>query len=149
MVIFTEHVQFLQDIVAINMSIENKSFYTKPELVAVFDKVKSKNGRLHFLGLVSDGGVHSHITHLEALLTAAKQAGVTNSYVHFFSDGRDTSPVSGGGRGMACSARLDARFFYTVQLYCKVFTWALVHDLAAGYYLCKDGRSSFVTGFVM
>ena len=84
---------------AINMSIENKSFYTRPELMVAFDKVKSKNGRLHFLGLVSDGGVHSHITHLEALLTAAKQAGVPNTFVHFFSDGRDTSPVSGGGCG--------------------------------------------------
>ena len=79
------------------MAIENKSFYTRPELVAAFDKVKSKSGRLHFLGLVSDGGVHSHITHLEALLKAAKQTGVPNTYVHFFSDGRDTSPVSGGG----------------------------------------------------
>ena len=69
--------------------------------MAAFDKVKSKNGRLHFLGLVSDGGVHSHITHLEALLLAAKKAGVSNSFVHFFSDGRDTSPVSGGGWGMA------------------------------------------------
>ena len=65
--------------------------------MAAFEKVKSKNGRLHFLGLVSDGGVHSHITHLEALLSAAKKAGVSNSFVHFFSDGRDTSPVSGGG----------------------------------------------------
>lgn len=82
------------------MAIENKSFYTKPELVAVFDKVKSKNGRLHFLGLVSDGGVHSHITHLESLLAAAKQAGVPNTFVHFFSDGRDTSPVSGGRCGI-------------------------------------------------
>ena len=45
---------------------------------------------------MSDGGVHSHITHLEALLEAAKQAGVPQSFVHFFSDGRDTSPVSGG-----------------------------------------------------
>lgn len=88
---------YSQDIVAINMAIENNSFYTRPELVAAFDKVKSKSGRLHFLGLVSDGGVHSHITHLEALLTAAKQAGVPDTYVHFFSDGRDTSPVSGGG----------------------------------------------------
>ena len=79
------------------MAIEDNSFYTRPELVAAFNKAKSKNGRLHFLGLVSDGGVHSHITHLEALLTAAKQAGVPNTYVHFFSDGRDTSPVSGGG----------------------------------------------------
>ena len=45
---------------------------------------------------VSDGGVHSHISHLEVLLEAAKQAGVPQSFVHFFSDGRDTSPVSGG-----------------------------------------------------
>jgi 2,3-bisphosphoglycerate-independent phosphoglycerate mutase len=75
--------------------------------MAVFDKVKSKNGRLHFLGLVSDGGVHSHITHLEALLTAAKQAGVSNTYVQFFSDGRDTSPVSGGGRGMTLHNSLN------------------------------------------
>ena len=55
---------------------------------------KSKNGRLHLLGLVSDGGVHSHITHLEALLEAAKEAEVPNTYVHFFSDGRDTAPTS-------------------------------------------------------
>ena len=48
------------------------------------------------LSQVSDGGVHSHISHLEALLVAAKQAGVPQSFVHFFSDGRDTSPVSGG-----------------------------------------------------
>ena len=45
---------------------------------------------------VSDGGVHSHINHLFALLEAAKQDGILNSYVHFFSDGRDTSPTSGG-----------------------------------------------------
>ena len=57
---------------------------------------KSNGGRLHFLGLVSDGGVHSHITHLEALLAAAKDAGVSQSFVHYFADGRDTSPTSGG-----------------------------------------------------
>lgn len=55
------------------------------------------NGRLHLLGLVSDGGVHSHITHLFALLAAAKEAGVKETYVHFFGDGRDTDPKSGAG----------------------------------------------------
>ena len=105
------------------MSIENKSFYTKPELVTAFDKVKSKNGRLHFLGLVSDGGVHSHITHLEALLTAAKEAGVTNSYVHFFSDGRDTSPVSGGRPGIpVCVAYWSYMYMYIKRLYCLHLT---------------------------
>lgn len=58
---------------------------------------KNGNGRLHLLGLVSDGGVHSHILHLFALLEAAKAAGVPETYVHFFGDGRDTDPKSGAG----------------------------------------------------
>ena len=78
------------------MSIKNNSFYTRPQLLSAFETAKSKNGRVHFLGLVSDGGVHSHITHLESLLVAAKKAGVPKTFVHFFADGRDTSPVSGG-----------------------------------------------------
>lgn len=61
------------------------------------DTAKKGNGRLHLLGLVSDGGVHSHITHLFALLSAAKEAGVKETYVHFFGDGRDTDPKSGAG----------------------------------------------------
>lgn len=55
------------------------------------------NGRLLLLGLVSDGGVHAHIDHLFALLEGAKANGVPKTFVHFFSDGRDTSPTSGAG----------------------------------------------------
>jgi 2,3-bisphosphoglycerate-independent phosphoglycerate mutase len=61
------------------------------------DMAKKGNGRLHLLGLVSDGGVHSHIQHLFAFLEAAKAAGVPETYVHFFGDGRDTDPKSAAG----------------------------------------------------
>ena len=82
---------------AINKSIESRVFHTKPVLLQAFKSAQEvSGGRVHFLGLVSDGGVHSHISHLEAFLEAAKMAGIPNAYVHFFSDGRDTSPVSGG-----------------------------------------------------
>ena len=82
---------------AINKSVESREFHSKPVLLQAFKNAKEvSGGRVHFLGLVSDGGVHSHISHLEAFLEAAKMAGVEKSFVHFFSDGRDTSPVSGG-----------------------------------------------------
>uniref|UniRef100_A0A646QEE1 phosphoglycerate mutase (2,3-diphosphoglycerate-independent) n=1 Tax=Hemiscolopendra marginata TaxID=943146 RepID=A0A646QEE1_9MYRI len=84
-----------QDIVEINMSVENKSIYKNKYFVAACNNAKSSTGRLHLLGLISDGGVHAHINHLFALLEAAKIEGVPNTYVHFFADGRDTSPTSG------------------------------------------------------
>ena len=84
-----------QDLVRINMALEDGSFYTNPRLVSALDAAKKGTGRFHLLGLVSDGGVHSHIDHLEAFLRAAKKAGVPHTYVHFFADGRDTPPTSG------------------------------------------------------
>ena len=82
---------------AINKSVESGEFHKKPTLLQAFEDAKTKSGgRVHFLGLVSDGGVHSHITHLEAFLDAAKMAGVEKAFVHFFCDGRDTAPTSGG-----------------------------------------------------
>ena len=69
---------------------------SRPVLMSTLEKAKKGNGRVHYLGLVSDGGVHSHIEHLKALLTETQKAKVPNCFVHFFSDGRDTSPVSGG-----------------------------------------------------
>lgn len=94
--LFTIPCTNIQDIVAINRSIQSNTLYTRPQLVSAFETAKAKTGRVHFLGLVSDGGVHSHITHLESLLVAAKKAGVPKCFLHFFSDGRDTSPVGGG-----------------------------------------------------
>jgi 2,3-bisphosphoglycerate-independent phosphoglycerate mutase len=77
-----------QDLVRINVALEDGSFYTNPRLQAALQKAKTGNGRFHLLGLVSDGGVHSHIDHLEAFLRAAKKAEVPNTFVHFFADGR-------------------------------------------------------------
>ena len=59
---------------------------------------------------VSDGGVHSHITHLEALLEAAKQAQVPQAFVHFFSDGRDTAPISGGQKRQNVHILIDISY---------------------------------------
>lgn len=84
-----------QSIVEINLAVENKSLWRKEAFVKACERAKSGNGRLHFLGLVSDGGVHAHINHLFSLLEGAKSLGVPSSFVQFFADGRDTSPTSG------------------------------------------------------
>ncbi|WVQ80862.1 2,3-bisphosphoglycerate-independent phosphoglycerate mutase [Cryptococcus sp. DSM 104549] len=83
-----------QDIVKIDQSIKKNEFEKQPAIVESLKHAKDTSGRLHFLGLVSDGGVHSHIKHLFALLKAAKDAGVPHVYIHFFGDGRDTAPRS-------------------------------------------------------
>ncbi|KAJ3993598.1 PGM protein [Lentinula boryana] len=83
-----------QDIVRIEVSIKKKEFHKNPVILRSLERAKDGNGRLHLLGLVSDGGVHSHINHLYALLETAKAQGVRETYVHFFGDGRDTAPRS-------------------------------------------------------
>ncbi|KAG6919899.1 hypothetical protein DXG01_015607 [Tephrocybe rancida] len=83
-----------QDIVRIDVSIKKRQFHKAKNIVESFQRAKDGNGRLHLLGLVSDGGVHSHISHLKALLETAKEIGVPKTYVHFFGDGRDTAPRS-------------------------------------------------------
>ncbi|GBN20352.1 2,3-bisphosphoglycerate-independent phosphoglycerate mutase [Araneus ventricosus] len=84
-----------QDIVRINMDVRNKKLVENPNFVECCNNAKSGTGRLHLLGLVSDGGVHAHIDHLFSLLESAKQLGVPSTFIHFFGDGRDTSPTSG------------------------------------------------------
>eukprot|EP00117_Sycon_ciliatum_P038751 scpid51270/ scgid28748/ 2,3-bisphosphoglycerate-independent phosphoglycerate mutase len=84
-----------QDIVRINISLSENTLKDNANLLQAFERCKSGNGRLHFVGLVSDGGVHSHINHLLALLECAKLHQVPNTFVQFFSDGRDTRPTSG------------------------------------------------------
>ncbi|ORX60404.1 2,3-bisphosphoglycerate-independent phosphoglycerate mutase [Hesseltinella vesiculosa] len=83
-----------QDIVRIDLTMENNEFGKVENIKGAFERAKAGNGRLHMLGLLSDGGVHSHIDHLLSLLKAAKEAGVPNVYIHAFGDGRDTSPKS-------------------------------------------------------
>ncbi|KAF4610634.1 hypothetical protein D9613_007333 [Agrocybe pediades] len=83
-----------QDIVRIDVSIKKKQFHKNEAILASCKRAKDGNGRLHLIGLVSDGGVHSHITHLFALLETAKEQGVPHTYIHFLGDGRDTAPRS-------------------------------------------------------
>ncbi|WWD08993.1 2,3-bisphosphoglycerate-independent phosphoglycerate mutase [Kwoniella europaea PYCC6329] len=83
-----------QDIVKIDQSIKKDEFQKQPAIVDAMNHAKSTSGRLHLLGLISDGGVHSHIQHLFALLRVAKKHEIPHVYIHFFGDGRDTAPKS-------------------------------------------------------
>ena len=78
----------------INKDIREGGFYTNPIFLESIQAAK-KSGYIHVMGLFSDGGVHSHINHLYAILTLAKKEGLKEVYVHAFTDGRDTSPHSG------------------------------------------------------
>lgn len=86
-----------QDVVRIDQTIKKGELNKVDNIVKCFKRAKDGNGRLHLLGLVSDGGVHSHIKHLKSLLKVAKELGVPHVYIHFFGDGRDTDPKSGLG----------------------------------------------------
>jgi 2,3-bisphosphoglycerate-independent phosphoglycerate mutase len=84
-----------QDLVRISKAIEEHALDDHPVLNEAFRYVIGQNRALHFIGLVSDGGVHSHIHHLMGLISLAHRKGVTNIFVHAFTDGRDTDPRSG------------------------------------------------------
>ena len=84
-----------QELTRITKEIKDGDFFKNPELLAAVANVKENHSDLHLYGLLSDGGVHSHITHLYGLLELAKREGVEHVYVHCFLDGRDTSPTSG------------------------------------------------------
>ena len=84
-----------QDLTRISLAIEDGSFFKNPTLSDICAQVSAAGSKLHLLGLVSDGGVHSHITHLDALVQMAQQAGVEQICIHAFMDGRDTPPTSG------------------------------------------------------
>lgn len=86
-----------QDLAKINMAISQNTLKDEAILKGAFTYAKTNKKAVHFLGLVSDGGVHAHINHLEGLLKAAQAAGVPKSYVHAFTDGRDVDPKSGAG----------------------------------------------------
>ena len=84
-----------QELTRITKDIQDGEFFQKPELVKAMENAKQPGRALHLLGLVSDGGVHSHNTHLYALLEMAKRFDVPDVYVHCFLDGRDVPPSSG------------------------------------------------------
>ncbi len=96
-----------QELTRITKAIEDGTFFENAELKAAMDNVKKNQSSLHLFGLLSDGGVHSHNTHLYGLLEMAKRNGVENVYVHCFLDGRDTAPTSGKGFAEELQKKMD------------------------------------------
>lgn len=86
-----------QELTRINKSIREGEFFKNPTLIKAFETAKNGNGRIHFFGLVSDGGVHSSQEHLHALCQMAEDHGIEHSFIHAFMDGRDCDPKSGLG----------------------------------------------------
>lgn len=84
-----------QDLVKINLAVSEGTLANEPVLQNAFEYAKTNNKKVHFIGLVSDGGVHSHIDHLKGLCKFAAQAGLKDVFVHAFTDGRDCDPKSG------------------------------------------------------
>ena len=86
-----------QKLTKITKDITDGDFFTNPEFLNAIENCKNNDSKLHIMGLVSDGGVHSHNRHLYALLELCKRKGLEDVYVHCFLDGRDTPPASGEG----------------------------------------------------
>ena len=86
-----------QELTRITKSIEDGDFFRNPAFLKAMDNCKQKKAALHLMGLCSDGGVHSHLEHLYALVQMAKEQGLSKVYIHCFMDGRDTPPRSGEG----------------------------------------------------
>lgn len=86
-----------QDLVKINKAVEEGTLASEPAVKDFISYAKNNNKKVHFIGLVSDGGVHSHINHLKGLCTIAKDAGLKDVFIHAFTDGRDCDPKSGLG----------------------------------------------------
>ncbi|MAN03177.1 MAG: phosphoglycerate mutase (2,3-diphosphoglycerate-independent) [Owenweeksia sp.] len=96
-----------QDLVKINLAVEDGSLAREKVLQDALQYARSQNKKLHLIGLLSDGGVHSHINHLKGLASAAHDSGLQDVYVHVFTDGRDTDPKGGLGYVDELEAHLE------------------------------------------
>ncbi|WP_060872754.1 2,3-bisphosphoglycerate-independent phosphoglycerate mutase [Myroides odoratus] len=140
-----------QDLVKINMAVENKTIAHEPALQAAFAYAKENHKNVHFLGLLSDGGVHSHEKHLYGLLDAAVDYGLQNLFVHAFTDGRDVDPKS----GVKHIAKLEEHIAYSpVQLASVIGRYyAMDRDkrwerIAKAYHLLVEGKGIHSTDAV-
>ena len=98
-----------QELTRITKTIEDGDFFSIPEFTEAIENCKKNNSKLHIMGLLSDGGVHSHIRHLYALLELAKRKDFENVYIHCFLDGRDTPPASGETYIMKLNEKLQEK----------------------------------------
>ncbi|TVZ53012.1 phosphoglycerate mutase [Dokdonia sp. Hel_I_53] len=117
-----------QDFAKINKAIKEDSLKDEKVLQETFAFAKANNKSVHFLGLVSDGGVHSHINHLKGLIKAAKNAGVPQSYIHAFTDGRDVDPKSGKS------------FIEDIDTFSKEYNAKLASVIGRYYAMDRDNR---------
>ncbi|MEY3398578.1 MAG: hypothetical protein RL220_1172, partial [Bacteroidota bacterium] len=105
-----------QDLVRINVDIRSGAFDENPILLEAISKAIRGNGKLHLMGLVSDGGVHSHLDHLVALVNLASKKGINDILIHAFTDGRDTDPKSGLGYIRQLEADISGKHARIVSL---------------------------------
>jgi len=117
-----------QDLAKINMAVEQNTLKDERVLQNAFAYANENNKAVHFVGLVSDGGVHAHINHIEGLLKAAHNAKVSKSYVHAFTDGRDVDPKSG------------IRFLTTLQEICALTNAHLASVVGRYFAMDRDQR---------
>ena len=117
-----------QDLVKINRAIADGSFQKNPEIVSAFSYARDHGVPIHFMGLMSAGGVHSSLDHLYALCDTAKAYGLDKVYLHAFMDGRDTDPKSGAG------------FLTEVQEHCKQSAGVIASVIGRYYAMDRDKR---------
>ena len=117
-----------QDLVKINKSIADKSILENKEIKSAFSYAKESGKAIHFMGLTSNGGVHSSLEHLYALCDIAKEYGLEKVFIHCFMDGRDTDPKSGKG------------FIEEVEAHCKKSTGTIASIVGRFYAMDRDKR---------
>lgn len=117
-----------QDLAKISKAVKEDRIKDEPVIREAFDYAKKNGQTVHFLGLVSDGGVHSHIDHLKGLIDAAEGYGLKNVYIHAFTDGRDVDPRSGKG------------FIQDLRDYCKEKNTQLATVIGRYYAMDRDKR---------
>lgn len=117
-----------QDLVKINKSIADKSILENKEIKSAFSYAKESGKAIHFMGLTSNGGVHSSLEHLYALCDIAKQYGLEKVFIHCFMDGRDTDPKSGKG------------FIEEVEAHCKKSAGTIASIIGRFYAMDRDKR---------
>ena len=140
-----------QDLVKINIACRDNSILENPEIKAVYQYAKDNGKQIHFLGLVSDGGVHSSLDHLFKLTEISKIYGIEKSYVHCFMDGRDTDPHSGIGFIRALEEKLSENGGAIASIIGRYY--AMDRDkrwerIKAAYDLLVDGKGKASTDMV-
>lgn len=116
-----------QEFTRITKSILDGDFFENPAFLSAVESVRKSGGKLHLMGLVSDGGVHSHMDHLLALVDLAKRQGLENVYIHAFMDGRDVPPSSGKGYIQQLEAALADKQFGAIATVMGRY-WAMDRD---------------------